>query len=208
MDGMSERIGVIGLGYVGLPVALGFARHYPDTVGFDISERRVRTLREGHDYTGEVAPEELTAISIRYTTDPKDLRGVTFFVVTVPTPIDENRQPDLGPVISACETVGRVLSPGAVVVFESTVYPGVTEEICGPILARVSGLEQGRDFRLGYSPERINPGDKEHTLERIVKVVSGEDAEPPWTGWPTPTGASSTPAFTAPPPSRWPRPPR
>jgi UDP-N-acetyl-D-glucosamine/UDP-N-acetyl-D-galactosamine dehydrogenase len=177
MDGMSERIGVIGLGYVGLPVALGFARHYPDTVGFDISERRVRTLREGHDYTGEVAPEELTAISIRYTTDPEDLRGVTFFVVTVPTPIDENRQPDLGPVISACETVGRVLSPGAVVVFESTVYPGVTEEICGPILARVSGLEQGRDFRLGYSPERINPGDKEHTLERIVKVVSGEDAE-------------------------------
>jgi UDP-N-acetyl-D-glucosamine/UDP-N-acetyl-D-galactosamine dehydrogenase len=146
-------------------------------VGFDISERRVRTLREGHDYTGEVAPEELTAISIRYTTDPEDLRGVTFFVVTVPTPIDENRQPDLGPVISACETVGRVLSPGAVVVFESTVYPGVTEEICGPILARVSGLEQGRDFRLGYSPERINPGDKEHTLERIVKVVSGEDAE-------------------------------
>jgi UDP-N-acetyl-D-glucosamine/UDP-N-acetyl-D-galactosamine dehydrogenase len=177
MDGMSERIGVIGLGYVGLPVALGFARHYPDTVGFDISERRVRTLGEGHDYTGEVTPEELAAVSIRYTTDPGDLKGVTFFVVTVPTPIDENRQPDLRPVISACETVGRVLSPGAVVVFESTVYPGVTEEICGPILARVSGLEQGRDFRLGYSPERINPGDKEHTLERIVKVVSGEDAE-------------------------------
>ncbi len=174
---MSERIGVIGLGYVGLPVALGFAKHYPDTVGFDISERRVRTLRDGQDYTGEVTAEELKANPIRYTTDPADLKGVTFFVVTVPTPIDDNRQPDLSPVISACETVGKVLSPGAVVVFESTVYPGVTEEICGPILARVSGLEQGKDFKLGYSPERINPGDKEHTLERIVKVVSGEDAE-------------------------------
>ncbi|OOG23882.1 UDP-N-acetyl-D-galactosamine dehydrogenase [Thioalkalivibrio denitrificans] len=174
---MSEKVGVIGLGYVGLPVALGFARHYPDTVGFDISERRVTTLRGGHDFTGEVTPEELEAVSIRYTTDPADLEGVTFFVVTVPTPIDDNRQPDLRPVISACETVGRVLSRGAVVVFESTVYPGVTEEVCGPILARLSGLEQGKDFKLGYSPERINPGDREHTLERIVKVVSGEDAE-------------------------------
>ncbi|MFN2349575.1 MAG: nucleotide sugar dehydrogenase, partial [Thioalkalivibrio sp.] len=114
---------------------------------------------------------------IRYSTDPGDLKDVSFFVVTVPTPIDDNRQPDLSPVISACEFVGKVLSPGAVVVFESTVYPGVTEEICGPILARVSGLVQGKDFKLGYSPERINPGDKEHTLGRIVKVVSGEDAE-------------------------------
>jgi UDP-N-acetyl-D-galactosamine dehydrogenase len=177
MDGMSERIGVIGLGYVGLPVALGFARQYPGTVGFDISERRVRTLKEGHDYTGEVTPEELKSHDILYSTDPGDLKDVSFFVVTVPTPIDDNRQPDLSPVVSACEFVGKVLSPGAVVVFESTVYPGVTEEICGPILARVSGLEQGKDFKLGYSPERINPGDKEHTLERIVKVVSGEDAE-------------------------------
>jgi UDP-N-acetyl-D-glucosamine/UDP-N-acetyl-D-galactosamine dehydrogenase len=174
---MSEKVGVIGLGYVGLPVALGFARLYRDTVGFDISERRVTTLRAGHDFTGEVTREELGAVPIRYTTDPGDLEGVTFFVVTVPTPIDDNRQPDLRPVISACETVGKVLSRGAVVVFESTVYPGVTEEICGPILARVSGLEQGKDFKLGYSPERINPGDREHTLERIVKVVSGEDAE-------------------------------
>ncbi len=172
---MTERVGVIGLGYVGLPVALGFARHYPDTVGFDVSERRVRTLGEGRDHTGEVTPEELAAASVRFTTDPADLQGVTFFVVTVPTPIDDNRQPDLRPVMAACETVGRALSPGAVVVFESTVYPGVTEEVCGPILARVSGLVQGRDFKLGYSPERINPGDSEHTLERIVKVVSGED---------------------------------
>jgi UDP-N-acetyl-D-glucosamine/UDP-N-acetyl-D-galactosamine dehydrogenase len=177
MSSMTERVGVIGLGYVGLPVALSFARHYPETVGFDISERRIRTLREGRDYTGEVTPETLSAASIRFTTDPADLEGVTFFVVTVPTPIDDNRQPDLRPVIAACETVGRVLSPGAVVVFESTVYPGVTEEVCGPILARISGLEQGRDFKLGYSPERINPGDKEHTLERIVKVVSGEDEQ-------------------------------
>ncbi|WP_018231917.1 nucleotide sugar dehydrogenase [Thioalkalivibrio thiocyanodenitrificans] len=172
---MTERVGVIGLGYVGLPVALGFARHYPDTVGFDVSERRVRTLGEGCDHTGEVTPNELAAASVRFTTDPADLQGVTFFVVTVPTPIDDNRQPDLRPVMAACETVGRALSPGAVVVFESTVYPGVTEEVCGPILARVSGLAQGRDFKLGYSPERINPGDSEHTLERIVKVVSGED---------------------------------
>ncbi|MCG5511971.1 nucleotide sugar dehydrogenase [Ectothiorhodospira shaposhnikovii] len=172
---MSEKIGVIGLGYVGLPVAMGFAAHYPGTVGFDISERRVGTLQEGHDFTGEVTPEELKASTLKYTTDPRDLVGTTFFVVTVPTPIDDNRQPDLRPVLSACETVGRVLSPGAVVVFESTVYPGVTEEICGPLLARISGLRQGVDFKLGYSPERINPGDKEHTLTRIVKVVSGED---------------------------------
>lgn len=172
---MSEKIGVIGLGYVGLPVALGFARHYPGTIGFDISERRIRTLKEGHDYTAEVTPEELAEHDLVYTRDPADLKGCTFFVVTVPTPIDDNRQPDLTPVMKACETVGEMLTPGAVVVFESTVYPGVTEEICGPILARVSGLRQGEDFKLGYSPERINPGDKEHTLTRIVKVVSGED---------------------------------
>ncbi|SEQ20916.1 UDP-N-acetyl-D-galactosamine dehydrogenase [Ectothiorhodospira magna] len=172
---MGERIGVIGLGYVGLPVALGFAAHYPQTIGFDISTQRVDTLRSGHDVTGEVTPEALKASALKYTTDPRDLMGTTFFVVTVPTPIDDNRQPDLRPVLSACETVGRVLSPGAVVVFESTVYPGVTEEICGPLLARISGLRQGVDFKLGYSPERINPGDKEHTLTRIVKVVSGED---------------------------------
>jgi UDP-N-acetyl-D-galactosamine dehydrogenase len=174
---MTERIAVVGLGYVGLPVALAFARKYPDTVGFDISQRRVDELRRGTDHTGEVTSEELKDTTITFSTRVEDMAGATFVVVTVPTPIDENRQPDLRPVRAACETVGKVLSKGAVVVFESTVYPGVTEEICGPILARVSGLKQGVDFKLGYSPERINPGDREHTLERIVKVVAGEDAE-------------------------------
>ncbi len=172
---MTEKIAVIGLGYVGLPVALAFARAYPDTVGFDISARRVETLKAGHDYTGEVEDEELATSPIRLSADPADLEGATFFVVTVPTPIDANRQPDLTPVKSACRTIAPHLRPGAVVVFESTVYPGVTEEICGPLLAECSGLKQGRDFTLGYSPERINPGDREHTLARIVKIVSGED---------------------------------
>ena len=174
---MTERIAVVGLGYVGLPVALAFARQYVDTVGFDISQRRVDELRRGIDHTGEVTPDELKDTTISFSTRVEDMAGASFIVITVPTPIDENRQPDLRPVKSACETAGRILSKGAVVVFESTVYPGVTEEICGPILARVSGLKQGEDFKLGYSPERINPGDREHTLERIVKVVAGEDAE-------------------------------
>jgi UDP-N-acetyl-D-galactosamine dehydrogenase len=174
---MTERIAVVGLGYVGLPVALAFARKYIDTVGFDISQRRIDELRRGHDQTGEVPSEDLKETTIGFSTRVDDMAGSTFIVVTVPTPIDENRQPDLRPLIGACETVGQILSKGAIVVFESTVYPGVTEEICGPILARVSGLQQGVDFKLGYSPERINPGDREHTLERIVKVVAGEDAE-------------------------------
>ena len=174
---MSEKIAVIGLGYVGLPVALGFARHFDDVVGFDINNQRISELRDGFDRTQEVEREELSASSIRFTADPEEMRDCTFFVVTVPTPIDTNRQPDLSPLRAASKTVGRVLHPGAVVVYESTVYPGVTEEVCGPILAEVSGLKQSVDFKLGYSPERINPGDKEHTLERITKVVSGEDAE-------------------------------
>ena len=171
-----KKVSVIGLGYVGLPVALAFARVSPGTVGFDVDTQRVAALRAGRDATREVAREALESADIRFTADPADLDGTTFFVVTVPTPIDGNRQPDLGPVIAACRTVGRALSPGAVVVFESTVYPGVTEDVAGPELARVSGLRRG-DFRLGYSPERINPGDREHTLERIIKVVAGEDAE-------------------------------
>jgi len=172
----NERIAVIGLGYVGLPVALAFARRYP-AIGFDIDTRRVEALRNGEDWTGEVEAEVLRETRLHLTADPEDLKQATFFVVTVPTPIDESRQPDLRPVLSACETIGKAISPGAVVVFESTVYPGVTEEICGPAIARASGLVAGRDFTLGYSPERINPGDREHTLERIVKVVSGQDTE-------------------------------
>lgn len=170
-----EKISVIGLGYVGLPVAIAFADHYPGTLGFDINTQRVAALRSGQDVTHEVTTATLKASTLAYTTDPHDLKGTSFFVVTVPTPIDANRQPDLGSVLAACEMVGQVLTPGAVVVFESTVYPGVTEDLCGPVLARVSGMQQGRDFKLGYSPERINPGDKEHSLTRIVKVVSGED---------------------------------
>ncbi|HKJ70562.1 MAG TPA: nucleotide sugar dehydrogenase [Gammaproteobacteria bacterium] len=174
---MSERIGVIGLGYVGLPVALAFARRFPDTVGFDINPRRIEELLCGRDVTGEARPDDLEGAPITFTDRPEDLSGCTLFVVTVPTPIDGNRQPDLTPLQRACETLGPVLRPGALVVFESTVYPGVTEERCGPWLAEASGLRQGVDFKLGYSPERINPGDGEHTLTRIVKVVAGEDAD-------------------------------
>ena len=173
---MHERVGVIGLGYVGLPVALAFADRFEGTVGFDVKQGRVDALRAGFDVTAEVEKERLLTSSLRVTADPADLAGVTFFVVTVPTPIDDSKRPDLTAMIKASETVGRVLKPGAVVVYESTVYPGVTEEICGPVLERISGLRCGIDFTLGYSPERINPGDREHTLERIVKVVSGQDA--------------------------------
>jgi UDP-N-acetyl-D-galactosamine dehydrogenase len=174
---MTERIAIVGLGYVGLPVALAFARKFEGTVGFDLSEARIEALRAHRDWTGEVEADALASSAIHFSADPADLRGCTFFVVAVPTPLDEDKQPDLGPLLSATRTVGAALSPGAVVVYESTVYPGVTEERCGPLLAEVSGLRQSQDFKLGYSPERINPGDKLHTFERIVKVVSGEDAQ-------------------------------
>lgn len=175
---MSERgFAVIGLGYVGLPVALALAREFDPVLGFDIAERRVNALRNGNDWTGEVARQELEHTRLRYTHDPADLAEASFFIVTVPTPIDTDRRPDLAPLESACKLIGPVLKPGAVVVFESTVYPGLTRDICGPLLAKASGLRQGIDFKLGYSPERINPGDKKHRLETIMKIVSGEDAE-------------------------------
>ncbi len=174
---MKERIAVIGLGYVGLPVALAFARKFPNSVGFDIHADKVAELNRGYDRNKEVPEEVLKGTTLKMTSNLEDLKGVTFFVVAVPTPVDKNNVPDLTPVVKASETVGKALQKGGVVVYESTVYPGVTEDICGPILARVSGLAQRKDFKLGYSPERINPGDKEHTLERITKVVSGEDAE-------------------------------
>ncbi len=174
---MKERIAVIGLGYVGLPVALAFARKFPVTIGFDINKTRVLELKRGKDRSGEECSDALFNSTIKFSDDPCDLEKTTFFVVAVPTPIDINNRPDLTPLVKASETVGRAISPGAVVVFESTVYPGVTEEICGPVIERVSGLKRGVDFKLGYSPERINPGDKEHTLEKIIKVVSGEDEE-------------------------------
>jgi UDP-N-acetyl-D-galactosamine dehydrogenase len=172
---VKERIAVIGLGYVGLPVALAFARTFDDTVGFDIDRERVDELRRGYDRNHEQARTTLEQTTLTTTSDPRELARCSFFVVAVPTPVDEYNTPDLKLVEHASVTVGRALSRGAVVVYESTVYPGVTEDICGPILERSSGLRRGVDFTLGYSPERINPGDEEHTLERITKVVSGED---------------------------------
>jgi UDP-N-acetyl-D-galactosamine dehydrogenase len=174
MSPPQEVIAVIGLGYVGLPVALSFARKLP-TVGFDIRQKRIDDLKSGHDETAEVTREMLVGSSIELTADPKALARCTFFIVAVPTPIDHNNRPDLGPMISASKTVGPHLKKGDIVVYESTVYPGVTEDVCGPILEKLSGLKSGVDFFLGYSPERINPGDKEHTFERIKKVVSGQD---------------------------------
>ena len=173
---MSEHtpsIAVIGLGYVGLPLAVGLARHFP-TVGFDISSGRVSELAAGHDRTGEVEDERLRASTLRLTADIESIRNHDVYIVTVPTPVDIENKPDLGPVLSACKTVGAVMGKGAVVVFESTVYPGVTEDLCGPELARQSGLIAGVDFFLGYSPERINPGDREHTVDRITKVIAGQ----------------------------------
>jgi len=174
---MQEKIGIIGLGYVGLPVALAFARKFPNTVGFDIHEEKVKELARGFDRNLETPEEELKTSTMKFSSDANDLKGCTFFVVAVPTPVDVNNLPDLTPVVKASETVAKAIGKGAVIVYESTVYPGVTEDICGPILEKGSGLKCGVDFKLGYSPERINPGDKEHTLERITKVVSGEDAE-------------------------------
>lgn len=169
------QVAVVGLGYVGLPLALAFGRKLP-TIGFDVSEEKVASYRKGVDPTGEMdASLFQKAGKLEVTTDVERLGEVDFVVVAVPTPIDQAHQPDLTPVIQATESVGRHMRRGAVVVFESTVYPGVTEDICVPILERESGLKCGSDFHVGYSPERVNPGDKEHTLERIVKVVSGQD---------------------------------
>jgi UDP-N-acetyl-D-galactosamine dehydrogenase len=173
---MERGFAVVGLGYVGLPVALALARKFEPVIGFDVSERRIAALRDGRDVTGEVSEAALRATRLRLTDDPDMLAEASFLVVTVPTPIDAERRPDLGPLASACALIGPRLRPGAVVVFESTVYPGLTRDICGPLLAKASGLVQGEGFKLGYSPERINPGDKRHRLETIVKIVAGEDA--------------------------------
>ena len=171
------RIGVIGLGYVGLPLAVEFGKHY-DTTGFDIREERIAELRRGRDHTLETEPRELRAAKrLRFTADLKELKRCRVFLVTVPTPIDEHKQPDLTPLERASDSVGKVLKRGDVVIYESTVYPGCTEEICVPILERVSGLRFNRDFFAGYSPERINPGDRQHRLPTIRKVTSGSTPE-------------------------------
>ena len=172
-----DRIVVVGLGYVGLPLAIALARHF-DVVGLDIDAGRVEELKRFHDRTNEVEAGELEATRMTLTADPEDCRESDVYIVTVPTPVDADNRPDLRAVESACRTVGKLLSAKRrpVVVFESTVYPGVTEDVCGPLLEQVSGLTCGQDFFLGYSPERINPGDREHTVDRIVKVVAGQDA--------------------------------
>jgi UDP-N-acetyl-D-galactosamine dehydrogenase len=171
------RIAVVGLGYVGLPLALELAKKYPGTKGFDIHEAKVAEPRGGLDRTQEADAESLRTTTLAMTSNLEDLRGSDFFIVAVPTPVDDWNRPDLTPVIKASESVGKVLGKGSIIVYESTVFPGVTEEICGPILEKQSGLQCGIDFKLGYSPERINPGDKVHTVENIVKVVSGQDEE-------------------------------
>ena len=171
-----ERIAVVGLGYVGLPLAVALSRHFPVT-GFDISRERIAELREGRDRTGEVETAALKASSMEFSFSEDDLSRVGLIIVTVPTPIDTHRNPDLGPMRQASITVGKHMRKGSVVVYESTVYPGVTEDICVPILERESGLRFNRDFFVGYSPERINPGDKVYTVERIVKVTAGSTPE-------------------------------
>jgi UDP-N-acetyl-D-galactosamine dehydrogenase len=172
----NRKIAVIGLGYVGLPVAVAFARSGVPVIGFDVNEGRVAELRVGHDRTREVAAEDLKAASLRVTADPKELAAADFYIVTVPTPIDAARRPDLGPMLSASRSVGAFLKKGDIVVYESTVYPGAVEEVCVPVLEEHSRLAAGHDFTVGYSPERINPGDRAHRFETIMKVVSGQDA--------------------------------
>ncbi len=171
------NVGVVGLGYVGLPLALAIGRKFSSTVGFDVNDSKVRAILTGEDPTSDGLEEQIRSSKVQFTTDAEALRSCDVVIVAVPTPIDDNRQPDLVPLIKASRSVGANLKRGAIVVYESTVYPGVTEEVCGPIIEEESGYVRGTDFFLGYSPERINPGDKEHTLERITKVIAGEDAE-------------------------------
>lgn len=173
---MDRKIGVVGLGYVGLPVAVAFGKEH-QIIGFDINENRIASLQSGTDYTNEVTDTDLQAAKIEFTSDGSKLAETDFLIVAVPTPINEHNQPDLTPLVKASETVGRNLSKGTIVVYESTVYPGATEEVCVPVLEKFSGLIYGEDFFVGYSPERINPGDKEHTFTTITKVVSGQTPE-------------------------------
>lgn len=171
-----RKIAVIGLGYVGLPIAVAFGKQAP-VIGFDINKTKIDELRRGIDRTGEVSTDDLKRAQVTYTYQATDLKTADFLIVAVPTPINEALQPDLTAMRKASELIGANLAAGSIVVYESTVYPGATEEVCRPILEHTSGMKCGQDFKLGYSPERINPGDKDHTLERIVKVVSAQDEE-------------------------------
>lgn len=172
-----KTVAIIGLGYVGLPLALAFGRVMP-TIGFDISEAKLKAYREGYDPTGEMEPSAFQASTqLTVTSQAANLAVADYLIIAVPTPIDNAKQPDLTPVIRATETIAPHLKPGAIVIYESTVYPGVTDDVCAPILERLSGKRRGVGFKLGYSPERINPGDKTHRLETIIKIVAAEDAE-------------------------------
>lgn len=171
-----RKLAIIGLGYVGLPVAVAFGRQGSRVIGFDIDSARISELKAGGDRTREVDPGDLAVAKVVFTSDPRELSAADFFIVTVPTPIDQARRPDLTALLRASTTVGKALKKGDIVVFESTVYPGATEEDCVPVLEQVSGLLAGRDFTVGYSPERINPGDKAHRFETITKIVAGQDA--------------------------------
>lgn len=175
-QGKSRSVAVVGLGYVGLPIAVAFGKQGP-VVGFDINKTKIEELTNAIDRTGEVSSEDLKAAKVSFTSEPADLKAADFIIVAVPTPINEALQPDLTALRKSSELIGRNMSPGTIVVYESTVYPGATEEVCLPILEKTSGMKSGVDFKIGYSPERINPGDKEHTLEKIIKVVSAQDAE-------------------------------
>jgi len=173
---MSDTIAVIGLGYVGLPLAVEFAKKFA-VIGFDVNPERIAELAAGRDHTLEVAPDELRATKLQFSCEATDLKAANIFIVTVPTPIDSAKRPNLTPILKASETVGRVLKKGDIVIYESTVYPGCTEEDCVPVLEKHSGLKFNTDFFCGYSPERINPGDKEHTVTKIKKVTSGSTPE-------------------------------
>src|ERR1041385_6517790 len=172
-----EKIGIIGLGYVGLPLAVEFGKQL-DVVGFDINQERIAELKQSNDRTRENSAEELKASTkLAFSSNIDDLKSVNYFIITVPTPVDEFKKPDLTPLIKASTTVGKVLKKNDVVIYESTVYPGCTEEVCVPVLEQVSGLKFNKDFFCGYSPERINPGDKQHRLTNIKKVTSGSTPE-------------------------------
>lgn len=173
----TEKLALVGLGYVGFPIAYAFAKKGVDVIAFDINSDKVNLFKKGIDPTNEVGDFNPSDYNICFTSDEKDLNEATFYIVAVPTPINQDHTPDLTPVISACKTIGRNLSKNSIVVFESTVYPGVTEEVCLPILEKESGLKCGKDFKIGYSPERINPGDKKHRLNNIKKIVSGMDKD-------------------------------
>ncbi len=172
-----RKIAVVGLGYVGLPLCVAFGKAFGSVIGFDISESRINELKSGLDRTLEVSSEDIRKTSVEFTSNPNVLKDVDVIIIAVPTPINSHSIPDLRPLESASKIVGSNMSKGAIVVYESTVYPGVTEDVCSPTLEKHSGLKAGIDFKLGYSPERINPGDKDHALENIVKVVSGQDKE-------------------------------